>query len=411
MEQELLKKLEKSAENFDASSKKFDEKSEKIDSIEKTVNGLADKKSVEDLTGTVTVTKDELDKTVKAVDKLLGRQNEIQIASKESGMSFDQYFSDQLAIGFKENADALAKFTRKETKSFNFQMKTVGDMAFSTNFGTASQSVAMVRPGIIEGTSRKVHLRQLFPQGSMSGSTFYYVKESGTGEGTIGTVAEGSAKAQVDFDLAEASANAEYIAGYTVISKKMLADTNGMTSFLQSRLIERLLKAEDSQLLSGDGVTPNIGGVLKTGNYTAYSGSSANDIDEIIGGISQMEDSLERDANGILVRPATLYDMVRSKQSNAGYNLPMGVTVDPNGTPRILGVPVYASTAMTAGKFIVGDFRLGALLLMREPPVVEFFEQDSTNVRSNKITVRVEERIAFPIFGSDYFIYGDLSGS
>jgi HK97 family phage major capsid protein len=76
-----------------------------------------------------------------------------------------------------------------------------------------------------------------------------------------------------------------------------------------------------------------------------------------------------------------------------------------------MGVPVYESTAMTAGKFIVGDFSLGALLLMREPPVVEFFEQDGTSVRENKVTVRVEERIAFPIFGSDYFIYGDLSGS
>jgi hypothetical protein len=66
---------------------------------------------------------------------------------------------------------------------------------------------------------------------------------------------------------------------------------------------------------------------------------------------------------------------------------------------------------MTAGKFLTGDFAEGAMILMREPPVVEFFEQDGTNVRENKITVRVEERFAFPIFGNTYFIYGDLSGS
>jgi hypothetical protein len=48
------------------------------------------------------------------------------------------------------------------------------------------------------------------------------------------------------------------------------------------------------------------------------------------------------------------------------------------------------------------------LLLVREAPAVEFFYEDGTNVRENKVTVRVEERVAFPIFGSTYFVYGDF---
>jgi HK97 family phage major capsid protein len=285
-------------------------------------------------------------------------------------------------------------------------------MAFSTNFGTASQSVSMVRPGIIPGTSRKTHLRQLFPQGTMTGSTFYYVKENGTGEGTIGPIAEGSSKAQVDFDLIEASANAEYIAGWTRISKKMLADVAGMTSFLQTRLLERLYKAEDDAILNGNGATPQISGIIGGNNYTAFTGSSGPDPDEIIQSFSQMQDSLERDPDGFIVRPATIYNIMLHKESGAGYDLPPGTYVDPiTGQVRLAGIAGTGSTAMTAGKFLTGDFAEGAMILMREPPVVEFFEQDGTNVRENKITVRVEERFAFPIFGDTYFIYGDLSGS
>jgi HK97 family phage major capsid protein len=381
MEQETLKNLERAADTFNGKAKLIDEHEEK------------------------------LNKVIKAQDKMLGLQNEMSLVAPDSGMSFDHYFSQQLKYGIKENHDQFEKFLRKETKRFSFQMKTVGDMVFSTNFGTASQSVAMARPGVIPGTTRKVHLRQLFSQGTMTGSTFYYMKENGSGEGTIGTVAEGSQKAQVDFDLVEANANAEYIAGWLRISKKMLADVPGMTVFLQTRLLERLLKAEDNQLLNGDGSTPNISGIIGDSNYTAFAGSSATNAEELIAAIYQMRDSLERDPNGIVVRPEVVGEMVASKQSGAGFNLPKGVSISDTGQTSIMGVPVYESTAMTAGKFIVGDFSQGALLLMREPPVVEFFEQDGTNVRENKVTVRVEERIAFPIFGTDYFVYGDLSGS
>jgi hypothetical protein len=40
---------------------------------------------------------------------------------------------------------------------------------------------------------------------------------------------------------------------------------------------------------------------------------------------------------------------------------------------------------------------------------VEFFEQDSTNVRNDKITVRIEGRVALPIFYTGAFITGTLA--
>jgi HK97 family phage major capsid protein len=98
-----------------------------------------------------------------------------------------------------------------------------------------------------------------------------------------------------------------------------------------------------------------------------------------------------------------------NKASTSGeYDLPGIVTMSPEGVLRIAGVPVSRTTAMTVDKFIVGDFNQGAMLLIREAPRVEFFREDGTNVRENKVTVRVEERVAFPIFGSNYFIYGDF---
>ena len=69
---------------------------------------------------------------------------------------------------------------------------------------------------------------------------------------------------------------------------------------------------------------------------------------------------------------------------------------------------MFRSTAVTVDKYIVGDWVMGANLLTREAPRVEFFYEDGTNVTTNKVTVRVEERVALPIYGSNYFIYGDF---
>ena len=347
----------------------------------------------------------KLAKVIEAQDGMLARQNDLKLAAdKKTVKSFGELLNESM----EENTDAIAKFARKETNKVSFQLKAVGDMGFSANFGTASQSTANVRPGIITDPNRRTHIRDLVPQGTMDGSTFYYVKENGVGEGSIGTVAENATKPQIDLDLIEANANAEYIAGWLRISKKMLADVKGMTAFLQMRLMEKLLRAEDNQLLNGNGTTPNISGITDTGNFTAYNGGDGVDIEDLVNAISQLEDEEERYANGILLRPADYYRLALNKASGSGeYDLP-GIVTLANGRLNIAGVPVYASTAATDGQFIVGDWRMGAMLLTREPAVVEFFYEDGTNVRENKVTVRVEERVAFPIFGDNYFIVGNF---
>jgi HK97 family phage major capsid protein len=400
-----LEVVEKGVKDFTAKAESFDKKATEI------------QKSVEEVKNTVTVfentvnslkewkvSKDEADKkNQEALDKLIGRQKDIQLSGEKL-----KSFGELLKEGITENVDNLNKFLRKEIKSFDFQFKAVADMAFSTHFGTASQSTAMFRPGIIQNPNRKVHIRDLVPQGQMSGSTFYYMKENGAGEGTIATVSEGATKPQIDLDLVEASAPAEYIAGWLRISNKMLDDVTGLTAFLQSRLLEKLLVAEDAQLLNGDGTAPNISGITDTGNFTAASGAATIDVEQLVQAISQLEE-LDREATGIVLRPSDYWNLALNKASTSGeYDLPGIVTMSPEGVLRIAGVPVSRTTAMTVDKFIVGDFNQGAMLLIREAPRVEFFREDGTNVRENKVTVRVEERVAFPIFGSNYFIYGDF---
>ena len=357
---------------------------------------------IETLKAQIVVLKDAADKNQEALDGLIAAKN------AKSATPEVKTFNSMLMDGIKENEDKIR--TLKKGQSVSFEMKSVADMTFANNFSTADNSVTTVRPGIIELPKRKLHIRQLLQGGTMGGSNFAYVKEV-AGEESLETVAEGAAKNQFDLDFQEAEVKAEYIAGYIRMSKKMLDDVTGMTTFLQSRLMEKLLRVEDEQILNGDGTSPNLSGITDSGNFTAASGGTI-DVEQLVYAISQLE-NLDREANGILLNPSDYWRIALTKGATSGdYSLPSGiVTVGEGGILRIGGVPVYRSTAVTVDKFIVGDWVMGANLLTREAPRVEFFYEVGNNVTKNQVTVRVEERVAMPIYGNDYFIYGDFGNA
>jgi HK97 family phage major capsid protein len=331
------------------------------------------------------------------------------VANKQKGdnnqepKSFDVVLKESIT----EKTDDLEKFIRKETKSLVIDLKVVGDMTIGNVTGGTRYGQQM-RAGIIMDPNRRVHVRSLLPVDSAGpGNTYTFMRENGVGEGSIAPTAETSTKPQFDQDLVEATVNFETIAGWLRVTKKAMRNIPGFISYLQRRLPERLLRAEDNQLLYGDGNTPNIKGITITGNHTDATTTSNDLAEALIDGISQLEDEEERYANGILIRPRAYYNFFKKKAAGSGeYDLPKNFIYQ-NGVLFISGVPVFPSTAITGGDYIVGDWQMGAQLLVQEGMRIEFFEQDGTNVRENKVTVRIEETVAFPVFGDNYFIYGN----
>lgn len=319
-------------------------------------------------------------------------------------------FGDVLKDAMEEKTDDLAKFQRKETKSLVLELKAVGDMS-TGNVTGGSRYGQLMSPDIIDGVSRKVHMDQILPGGSIGpGNTYTFMREKGKGEGNPAPTAEGATKPQFDFDLEEATVNIETVAGWLRVTRKAMSNIPGFISFLQRRIPERFRRVLDNQILYGTGVSPELKGILTAGNFVASTASASEPlIERLIDDISALEDTYERDANGILLRPADYYGFFKNKASGSGeYDLPQGVTFE-NGQMRLFGIPVYASTAVTSPDYVVGDFEMGAQLLTQEAMRIEFFEQDGTNVRDNKITIRVEGNYALPVYGGDYFIKGDSS--
>jgi len=354
------------------------------------VEGL--KTELEELKSQISVVKDAADKLEAKSNRKTMNENQVK------------GFNATLAESIEKNADVLGKIAAGELKHTSFKMdtKAVGNMTEAVNLtgdiprAYANQVYAL--------PSRKIHVRSLLPVGTISQGLFTFPLETG-GEGAPAAQTQGSTKAQVDFDITMTNAPAQVIAGYVKISRQMLDDVPAMTSFLQSRLLEKYLVAEDAQLLSGNGTAPNLQGL--TGVAAAFSGAATVDVEQLVQAIAQVEAS-NYSATGILINPTDWANIINTKNTNSAYSLPGSTVVTTDGQLSIAGIPVFKSTAIAADKFLVGDWAMGAQIMQRDGISVQFSEFDGNNFVENMITVRVEARIAFPIYYAGAFVYGDF---
>lgn len=377
---------------------------EGIKGLKDEIKASAKEADVTEVKASVKVVTDELDKIkaqVNAIDEKAGMFEQKQA---QKPVSFQEAFSEAVA-----KAEADIKNIRKG-ESVKLELKAVGDMSYANNFSTADTSVSQLAPGIVTLPNRKLHIRQLLPSGTIGTKQFTYVRESG-GEGAPAAWLSGTTKAQIDRDLVEVDAPVRDIAGYLQIPKNMVEDIAGMTSFLNMRLPQMYLNAEDAMILNGANDTaPNFTGL--TVAATGSASTAVRTIDKMLLTAANIEGS-DYAANGFLVSPLTYMELMLNQATDKSYSYPIVFNAATN-TLTLGGIPVFKSTAMANTHFLVGDWAQGAQLFVRQQPTVEFFADGKTNATSNEITVRIEGRIALPIYHTGAWAYttkGTYSGS
>lgn len=347
----------------------------------------------------------DLDATIKAFDTLQVRIKNAPTPIQAKEQSFDGQLREEIF----NNTDNFRKLQGREIKSFKFDLKAVGDMSLSNVTG-GSRAIS---PGLVVVPSdrRARYVRDFLRIGSMEGSYLPILQDNG-GEGAPAPTAEKALKPQLDYELKEASAKAEVIAGWVRFSKQFLDDVPNAQNWLVQKLTESYMQAEDAQLLTGNGTSPNLSGLNTSGNFTTATPTAITDspISKLIQGILQLR-TLGKNPTGVIINPADYAGLLLNTSSGSGvFDLPSYVSVSPFGQISILGVPVLDTPAQTAKVYTIID-NAGSLLTVRQNVTVEFFEQDTDNVQKNMITARVESRIALAIYGAAFNVKGSFATS
>jgi|SRR6056297_1235161 len=104
------------------------------------------------------------------------------------------------------------------------------------------------------------------------------------------------------------------------------------------------------------------------------------------------------------------FEMIRRKEADGQYIFPFDV-VTGNSLPRVAGVPIIPTTALSDDDFLVADFPSLTTLFDREGVTVRFYEQDQDNAIKDLVTVQIMGRMALPTYLPNAGRYGDFAAA
>lgn len=300
---------------------------------------------------------------------------------------------DTLVKSIKENFDNISNVRKGNA----VQVKAVGNMTLPVNLtGDAPRDYNL---NVVMTPGQLLNVSDLVGSVNIAGGTYTYPRETG-GEGSISAQTEGSSKTQKDYDITMVDLATNFIAGFTRYSKKMANNLPFLTSFIPDALRRDYAIAENS-------IFNAVLAAAATASTQIITGK--NKIEMLLNEIATQE-GLNYQVNGIIVRPADYWDILKTEKSTgAGYGLPGIVTLE-NGQLRINGIPLYRANWLAANKYYVGDWtRVNKIVT--EGLSLEFSETEGTNFVNNNITARIESQVGLAVEQPAAIIYGDFTAT
>lgn len=284
-------------------------------------------------------------------------------------------------------------------------------------FKAATDTVVSPVPGDLQISNRivalpngRLQVRDLFPTEQVSSPTigFYQI----TTEGTADTVAEDGAKPQMSAEPALVTTSLKKVAAILKVTDEMLEDYPRLVSVIQERGIYAKDLATEDQILNGAGTGADLTGLLNTtgiGTDTYANGADAQaKAEAIYAAAMDIKAATGYDADAVILNPADFEEIRLAKDNNDQY-LGGGFFQNSYGngayalTPDIWGMRVALSSYVTAGTIVVGAFRQSAALAVKGGTRVEV-GYDGTDFSHDRVTLRIEERMALEVFAPAGFM-------
>ena len=331
------------------------------------------------------------EKSAEVMDRLLdieqkqsARNEGQEVEAKSAGMQFVE-------------SEEYASFQKGGNKRARLEMK-------NTIVG-ADATVAPDRlSGVIGGAFRTLRISDAIPQGNTVSNAVEYTRES-TFVNNAAETAEGAAKPESDVTFELVNQPVQTIAHWIKLTKQVIDDAPMLASYVDTRMRYGVELRLDNQLVNGDGTTPNISGMLDTGNYTVFTPTGTDASVSIRQAQTQVL-LADYAPTAVILNPADCQAIDLTTGTDGHY-----VAADPRAmsTKMIWGMPIIESNAMTAGQFLVAAFPVAYQQWNRQGVTVDLSESDDTNFQTNLVTLRAEMRAMLASYRPASAVGGALS--
>jgi HK97 family phage major capsid protein len=384
----------------------FDKKFDELKGIATDALGRAEKGE-----GLTSGAKQTADEAITAVNEAKARLDELEqkVALKGNDGPREHKSAGQMFLENEEVKSFLANPSGGRKIGVDMDVKAIISSLTTDADGSAGDTLVPMRLPIISPVQRRLTIRDLLMPGRTSQSSIQYPKETGfTNSADTHTETGGTTKPQseIKFDIVTTSVTT--IAHFVIATRQILDDQPMLQSYIDGRLRYGLKLVEEDQLLNGGGTGTDLNGI-----YTQATASTANlavvtaptKIDVIR--VAMLQASLaEFPPNGVVLHPTDWAGIEMTKDTAGAYII--GNPQD-SAQPRLWGLPVVATQAMTLDKFLVGAFGMAAQIFDRQDANVAISTEDASNFRQNLVTILAEERLALAVYRPEAFVKGDFS--
>ncbi len=321
-----------------------------------------------------------------AIDRPSVRREERE--ERAEGKSIGDMFGDLM------RAELQAKGLPSLQPGMVFSLKGVNlrDAQFKTVLTTSGYAPQSIRTGmVVDYATRRPMVQDIIPIYTSDQNAFVYMEET-TFTNNAGATAQGSAATESAFAWTERSKPHEEIVATVPVSNVALADIANLAARINQRLKHQLDLALETQLMTGDGSTPNL-----TGLHTAVTQSQAKGSDSvpdaIYKGFTKVRHTGFGEPSAVILHPND-WEPVRLLTTADGIYI--WGSPSEAGPETIWGKPAVITTAATEGTGLVGDFAQFAELSYNGGLQIEI-GYNNDDIKKRQKTIVMTQRAALAV--------------
>lgn len=379
---------------------------EKRVSLVKEMAGLTDRvksadmeaiKRVDELASEI----DEIDGKIQSADAAKSKIN----AFGTTGTSHTKGVNN-MTIKSLGNAMADALKEKGAARGVSFTTITADVKAAEDTIVSPARTAGDLMDRIVFPEQRQLRVRDLFAAETVSSPAVSYFVAGAT-EGAPAKTAENGKKPQFHIGATIKTVALSKIAGIMKESDELLEDYPRLASAIDGRGKYELDLVIENALINGDGQNGNVAGILsvdgiQSGEYKSDA-TPAEIAEAVYDAITKVQLNSGYNADGIVINPADYQNIRLYKDSNGQYfgggyfTGAYGNGVNVVAQPELWGVPTVVTPAIPAGTILVGNFAAGASVMSKGGQSAAT-GYDGEDFSHNRVTVRVEERLALATY-------------
>ena len=275
----------------------------------------------------------------------------------------------------------------------DFDLKTL----FQTSAGFAPESTRTGK--VVPYAVERIGVVDLIPQTETGQAAVVYMEET-THTNNAAETAEAGTYPESAFALTQRTSTVRKIAASLPVTDEQFEDEPRARDFVNNRLMYQLRARLDQQILTGDGIAPNLTGVLNVSGINSQAKSTDPTPDAIYKGIVLVRTLGFTEPTGIVMHPSDWQDVRLLRTADGIY---IWGSPSERGPATIWGLPVVATTFETQNTAVLGDWAQFAELSVRRGIEFDVTNAHDTFFIQGKQMIRASFRAALIYYRAKAF--------